>query len=369
MSPVPNTHKALVIVGKSVEVKEIKVHEIKDDEILVKTIAVAINPTDWKHIDWSIGPEGAVPGCEAVGPVVAVGKNVANVKIGQYVAGFISGANKYGGDVGAFSEYVAIKDKALYKFPHIKPSDAEGRVEPGPITTLEQAVSCPVGFSTALLAFTFYGGLKIKPDAKFKDQIFFVWGAASSLGQAVVQLAKYLGFRVFTTNSPVHDEWIKKFGAEQTFDYRDPDVIEKIKKAAGDNITYAYDAITEGDTSKFTYEVLSNTKPVTFFTSLSCDFGGLKEAYPNKDVKGHLPLAYLTIDKVKDFGEIFHSPPGMFEASAKFIADFNNLLAEKPTLFKAMPLEVLSGGFEAVIQGLDIVRKGKNRGLKVVVRL
>ncbi len=45
----PQTMKALVTQsGKTAAVKEIPVPTIDDDEILVQTVALAQNPTDWK---------------------------------------------------------------------------------------------------------------------------------------------------------------------------------------------------------------------------------------------------------------------------------------------------------------------------------
>lgn len=47
---VPKTMKALVTqVGLTTKVEEVPVPEINDNEVLVKVVAVALNPTDWKR--------------------------------------------------------------------------------------------------------------------------------------------------------------------------------------------------------------------------------------------------------------------------------------------------------------------------------
>lgn len=61
-----------------------------DDWILVKTKAVALNPTDWKNIDKATAP-GAIAGCDYAGVVEEVGNAVTKLKVGDKVAGFARG--------------------------------------------------------------------------------------------------------------------------------------------------------------------------------------------------------------------------------------------------------------------------------------
>lgn len=64
---------------------------LRDDYILVKTAAVALNPTDWKHIDFR-ACKGAIVGCDYSGVVEEVGKDVnKRLKKGDRVAGFTHG--------------------------------------------------------------------------------------------------------------------------------------------------------------------------------------------------------------------------------------------------------------------------------------
>jgi NADPH:quinone reductase-like Zn-dependent oxidoreductase len=83
------------VVHKSKDVAEVK-NDVPlpklpgDDWILVKTKAVALNPTDWKNIANTPSP-GALAGCDYAGVVEEVGKGVENLKIGDRVAGFVRG--------------------------------------------------------------------------------------------------------------------------------------------------------------------------------------------------------------------------------------------------------------------------------------
>ncbi len=83
---------------------------LRDDYILVKTVAVAINPTDWQHIDGE-GPLG--------GTVVAVGPNVTkSFAKGDRVCGFIHGSNGDNHEDGAFAEYVTAKGDLQIPIPN-----------------------------------------------------------------------------------------------------------------------------------------------------------------------------------------------------------------------------------------------------------
>lgn len=88
------SNHAVVIVAKGeVQVKEVSVPKLRDDYILVKTHAVALNPTDWKHVDYLADP-GARVGCDYAGTVLEVGSKVSSdLKKGDRVAGFCHGSN------------------------------------------------------------------------------------------------------------------------------------------------------------------------------------------------------------------------------------------------------------------------------------
>lgn len=55
--------------------KPLPLPKLQDDYILVRTVAVALNPTDWATLD-AVGDDGTLVGCDYAGVVEAVGKNV-----------------------------------------------------------------------------------------------------------------------------------------------------------------------------------------------------------------------------------------------------------------------------------------------------
>lgn len=69
--------------------------QLRDDYILVKTVAVALNPADWKLIDHLAGP-GETVGFDYSGVVQQVGRRVQNgLRPGDRVAGMIHGCQSY----------------------------------------------------------------------------------------------------------------------------------------------------------------------------------------------------------------------------------------------------------------------------------
>ena len=85
--------KAAVYSGNKQSPTEIKeslpTPTISADEILIKSKAFAINPTDWKSIDRGTCSQGDILGCDVSGIVVEVGKNVPHFAKGDFVGAFV----------------------------------------------------------------------------------------------------------------------------------------------------------------------------------------------------------------------------------------------------------------------------------------
>jgi NADPH:quinone reductase-like Zn-dependent oxidoreductase len=87
------TQKAVVIQGpgEAKVVADAPVPKAEKDFIKVKTVAVALNPSDWKHIDWR-ADKNAVVGFDYAGYVEEVGPDVKKqFQKGDRVLGFTHG--------------------------------------------------------------------------------------------------------------------------------------------------------------------------------------------------------------------------------------------------------------------------------------
>ena len=72
-------------------VSDVPLPKLKESSIIVKVAAVALNPTDWMHIDF-ITDAGPIIGCDFAGVVEEVGHEVTNgLRKGDRVAGFTHG--------------------------------------------------------------------------------------------------------------------------------------------------------------------------------------------------------------------------------------------------------------------------------------
>lgn len=124
--------------GHKVAIKDHPVPPVGDNDILIKTVSVAQNPTDWKrmcidsysgsktidhpylHAGWLAdvddnGKPGTVLGVDFSGTVVKAGKAVASPKVGEHVAGFVHGACFE--DEGAFAEYIKTPADLVWVVP------------------------------------------------------------------------------------------------------------------------------------------------------------------------------------------------------------------------------------------------------------
>ena len=88
-------------------------------------------------------------------------------------------------------------------------------------------------------------------------QPILVYAASSAVGMYAVQFAKLGGHKVYATCSPRNFNLVKGLGADEVFDYKDPDVSKKIREASFASIRLAVDCISEGGTDEIIAEVYS----------------------------------------------------------------------------------------------------------------
>jgi len=149
---------------------------------------------------------------------------------------------------GAFQQYVLSPDYAVCKLPDSIP--------------FEQAITLCLGPAT--IAITFFHYFKIprpvaweKPELTPDSPVMFVNGGATAVGHAGIQFARMLGYKVITTSSPKNFDMLFKIGANEIFDYHDPDWVAKVKEAAGKPIHLILDAVTSVQTIPLCYQIVT----------------------------------------------------------------------------------------------------------------
>ncbi|KIO29414.1 hypothetical protein M407DRAFT_242635, partial [Tulasnella calospora MUT 4182] len=233
---VPPTHHALTVTeGPNVAVTERPVPKITDDEILVKVAATSLNPTDWKHVWMNLLKPGQSVGCDFAGDVVQVGKNVADVKVGEAVAGFVKGGTP--DDNGAFQEFVKTDPKTVWTIPKTQVSYEDAAPMGG------------IALTTAAHALFYRLKLPSPWETVNEPATVLIWAGSTSVGLYAIALAKLSGLRVVTTASPKNHLLLKRIGADEVFDYKDPDTPRKIKEWSNGQIRHALDSISENGES------------------------------------------------------------------------------------------------------------------------
>jgi len=165
----------------------------KPGELLVKVEVAALNYSDLLMINDTYQikpPKPFTPGQEIAGKVVKVGEGVM-FDVGQRVASKVL--------FGGFAEYAIVRADMVIVVPET--------------IALSSAVTLPVSYTTAMVAFTKV--LKVH-----NNDYVLIHSAAGGLGLAAVQIARYLGVRVLAT-AGTDDKCrvAKENGAEMAINY------------------------------------------------------------------------------------------------------------------------------------------------------
>jgi NADPH:quinone reductase-like Zn-dependent oxidoreductase len=195
--------KAIVINGYGspdvLELKEIDKPVVKENEVLVRVNAAALNAGDifsMRGTPWlarfTVGfpkPKNYVLGWDMAGHVETVGNTVTQFQPGDAVFAACS---------GALAEYACVAEDRLA----MKPTNL----------TFEQAAAVPTAALTALQGLRDQG--KVQPGQKV-----LINGASGGVGTFAVQIAKALGSEVTGVCSTAKVEMVRSLGADHVIDY------------------------------------------------------------------------------------------------------------------------------------------------------
>ncbi|KAB8250729.1 chaperonin 10-like protein [Aspergillus flavus] len=305
--------------------------KLRDDSILVKTVSVALNPTDWKHIDF-LAPAGVLVGCDYAGIVEAVGKGVKKP--------FTKG------DRISFAEYIIVDGDLQYKIP-------EGM-------GFEEAATLGLGVTTAALGL--YQSLKLAlPIAPIETKIpILIYGGSSATGTLAIQFAKLSGYEVLTTCSPRHFDQVKNLGVDAVFDYNDPASASAIREQTKDSLTLAFDTISVESSATYCDHALS-TKGGDYSSLLP-----IKTEREN--IRDRSTMAYTAFGRSFKFGpRDIPAQPGDRAFMEQFTGIFQDLLASGK--IKTHSPRVSNAGLDGILDGLQLLRNGKVRGEKLVYNI
>jgi NADPH2:quinone reductase len=219
-------------------------------EVLIKIEACGVNFIDIYFREGRYpSPLPFIPGQEAAGTVVALGPRVAGVAVGDRVAWCMV--------QGTYAQLaVAPADKVI--------------PIPDSVTTHEAAAAILQGMTAHYLALSTY---KIRPG----DPVL-IHAGAGGVGLLLIQIARQLGARIFTTVSTEEKAQLARdAGADEVILYTQEDFVAKVKELTADaGLPVVYDSV-----GKTTFEgSLSCLRP----RGLCVLFGGASGAVPPFDL-------------------------------------------------------------------------------------
>jgi hypothetical protein len=218
----PETYKKLVATRRSpdfraaAEIVEEPIPDPDPNEVIVRNRYAGVNATDVNIAAGRYTPDAEPPidlGAEAAGEVVATGRDVKHLQVGDAVVTSTLG--------GGYREYHCVRASNTFKV-----------TEPSP-----EALSIMVSGLTASIALQEVGDMK-------SDETVLVTAAAGGTGQYAVQIAKRNGNHVIgTCGTEEKMELLDRLGCDRSINYRTEDVGEVLAREYPDGVDLVYEGV------------------------------------------------------------------------------------------------------------------------------
>ncbi|CAG8126051.1 unnamed protein product [Penicillium salamii] len=344
--------------GSAALVHDRPLPSLRDGYLLVKTKAIALNPTDWKHIELTQKP-GILFGCDYAGIVEEIGPDVpSRFHIGDRVAGFVHGGNSQEPQDGAFAEYIVAKADIQIHIPEIMSFEEAATLGVG-ITSVGQGLyqNLQLPFPTSPLQ-----KQEIESD---QPEPILIYGASTASGVLGIQFAKLSGFAPLAVCSPDHFDLAEKLGAVAVFDYADGEEavveIQDYVQSMSRPLLKAWDTVSIPSSARFCGDALS-TGDGAQYTSL------LPIRCPRPGVTSTVTMAYTV------FGEDWAMGATDFSANTADAEFGRRWWASVQALLDQGRIQthrniIGEGGLDGVLGGLQQLRDSQVRGGKLVFRV
>ncbi|RYP45623.1 hypothetical protein DL768_008060 [Monosporascus sp. mg162] len=325
------------------------------DQVLVRTVAVALNPCDWKMPD-RFPSIGAVNGSDFAGIIVAVGSDVhtthADLVVGTRVCGAVHGANPADHMSGSFASYVAATADILMKLPE----------------NVEWKDGAAVGGTgIAVLGLVFYEHLNIgfsprKPATELEAFPVLVYGGGTATGTMAIQLLKASGLRPLAVCSSKSAELALSYGAEKTFDYDSTACYTEIKEYTKGRLRHIIDIISDAASINLCYHAMGRLGGVYVGLEL------LPDQRPTRRlIKPAWVMGQTVFGKELQLAGGYERPPmpNHRTLAKRWFAEVQEIW-EKGAI-RPHPVKIgQKRGLGAVLEGVDLMRRRAVTGEKLV---
>jgi NADPH:quinone reductase-like Zn-dependent oxidoreductase len=203
--------------GKVV-IKDFPIPQPPEGEILVQVLYSGVNPSDIRTLKF-FNCRHHLLGNEFCGRVLEspILEDTSFLKAGDIVAGYVDGSKDRPLRYGTHQPYISVPSAWIYRVPENLP-----QADAAAITIVVQTANDAL-----------FNRLHVPlPDATpaHPEGTLVIWGGATSVGMAAIQLGRASGIHsiVATASTKQHD-YLKSLGATHCFDYKDDNVVQKVK--------------------------------------------------------------------------------------------------------------------------------------------
>ncbi|KIM96694.1 hypothetical protein OIDMADRAFT_148006 [Oidiodendron maius Zn] len=351
----PSMKEARVHADTSVTLHDVPVPAIDHpSHILIKVMATSCNPKDWKMATGSLMTISECPnsGDDIAGIIEAVGCDVHDFKVGDRVAAL----HELGAPYGSYAEYSIAYSWTTF------PLDKD--------TSFEQGATVPMAAMMASMGL--FAMLRITPDpwTPSLNDALLVYGAASSVGSAVIRQAQIADIHPLICVAGHGIEFVEtlidRSKGDMIIDYRSgqENVASQIEEALGGRkLQFVFDAISEkGSHYNFAKLLDPAMAKVTFV------LGGYRHDIPD-GVQQSTTMAGSLWKGLKPIGE--RDRLGMGSGGKDFGFVYSRLIGRwlQQKRLSIHPFEIMDGGLMGLETALKNLKSGKRSATKFVIRI
>ncbi|PGH20813.1 hypothetical protein AJ80_03440 [Polytolypa hystricis UAMH7299] len=329
-----------------VELRDSPIPKPNADQVVIRVVAVGLNPKDWKYTL----AEPSNQGDDIAGYIHSVGEDVRDFRPGDRVAAFHEMMNPHGG----YAEYAVAYSHTTFHIPES--------------TSFEEAATIPLAAMTAALGLFFDLQLPSPWTPASKPTPLIVYGGASTVGSFAIKLASLANIHPIITVAgsgiPSIQPLLDPSKGDAVIDYRkgDESVITSLRAALkGAKATIALDAVSEHDTIRNLSHVLEP------------EVGKIALILPAKEVEKPVTQITTYVGSVHSDDNVFMKDTPRFGklGQKEFGAVYFKFFARglEGGWFSGHPHRIVEGGLEGLANALSNMRAGKVSAFKYVVRI
>ncbi|KAK1585487.1 chaperonin 10-like protein [Colletotrichum navitas] len=322
--------------------------------VLVRVLAVGLNPTDHKMVTHFFMQDNAV-GCDFCGVVKEAGSQ-SRFPAGARVAGAEFPYRPGNPNNGAFAEYIVADSRHLLRVPDS-------------MTNTSAAGMGAIGWGTAALAISDPDALNLPglPTAPAEKPLpVLVYGGATSTGLIAIQMLKMSGYAPIAVCSAKSAPLVLSLGAVGTASYTSPTCADDVKKLAGGlPIKHVLDCITDAESAAVCFSCLSRVGG-----RYAC-LEAMSEAWvTRRSVHLKVVMGFEGQGRDVDLGHPVYSRkanPTLHDVVARWARELQPLLDHGR--ITTQPTQEIEGRLHGVIAGLEMLQSGRVKGKKLVVSI